>query len=80
METQKNVVSQRLSEVLINLNKIFLDCEDEVTLLSQNGANLGKFLDEFSEDFYKIENKVSNLIAVSAVFNAQKIAKKRCDL
>lgn len=79
MEAQENVVSQRLSEVLINLSKAFLDCEEEITLLSRNGANLGKFLDEFSEAFSEIEGKVSNLIAVSAIFNAQKIAEERCD-
>lgn len=78
MGAQENVVSQRLSEALVNLSKIFLDCEEEIMLLLQNGANLEKFLDEFSESFGEIENKVSNLIAVSAVFNAQKIAEERC--
>lgn len=78
MGAQENVVSQRLSEALVNLSKIFLDCEEEIMFLLQNGANLEKFLDEFSESFGEIENKVSNLIAVSAVFNAQKIAEERC--
>lgn len=78
MGAQENVVSQRLSEALVNLSKIFLDCEEEIMLLLQNGANLEKFLDEFSESFGEIEDKVSNLIAVSAVFNAQKIAEERC--
>lgn len=78
MGIQENVVSQRLSEALVNLSKIFLDCEEEIMLLLQNGANLEKFLDEFSESFGEIEDKVSNLIAVSAVFNAQKIAEERC--
>lgn len=78
MGVQENVVSQRLSEALVNLSKIFLDCEEEIMLLLQNGANLEKFLDEFSESFGEIEDKVSNLIAVSAVFNAQKIAEERC--
>lgn len=78
MGVQENVVSQRLSEALVNLSKIFLDCEEEIMLLLQNGANLEKFFDEFSESFGEIEDKVSNLIAVSAVFNAQKIAEERC--
>lgn len=78
MGIQENVVSQRLSEVLVNLNKIFLDCEEEITLLLQNGANIEKFPEEFSEAFRKVEDKVSNLIAMSAIFKAQKIAEERC--
>lgn len=78
METQKNVVSQRLSGVLVNLNKIFLDCEEEITFLLQNGANIKDPSEDFYETFREIEDKVSNLIAVSAVFNAQKIAEERC--
>lgn len=76
MESQNNIISSRLSEALINLNKTFFCCEDETVQLLQEGANLESFLEELSMTFSEVEDKVSQLIAISAAFNAQKIAEK----
>nr|DAR81083.1 MAG TPA: hypothetical protein [Caudoviricetes sp.] len=78
MEMHNNLISQRLSEALVNLNRIFFDCEKEITLLiEENGANLEKFLEELSDEFEKAEDKVSKLIAISSTFKARKIAENQ---
>lgn len=76
MESQNNIISNRLSEALVSLNKTYFDCEKETVLLLQKGANLEKFLEELSDAFGEVEDKVSRLIAASATVNAQKMAEK----
>ena len=50
MEIQNNLVFQRLSEALVNLNRIFFDCEKEITLLiEEKGTNLEKFLEGLAD-------------------------------
>ena len=76
METQNNIISNRLSEALVSINKTYFDCEKETVPLLRKGANLEKFLEELSDAFGEVEDKVSRLIAASATFNAQKMAEK----
>lgn len=76
MESQNNIISNRLSEALVSLNKTYFDCEKETVILLRKGANLEKFLEELSDAFGEVEDKVSQLIATSAMFNAQKMAEK----
>ncbi len=76
METQNNIISNRLSEALVSLNKTYFDCAKETVLLLRKGANLEKFLEELSDAFGEVEDKASQLIATSATFNAQKMAEK----
>lgn len=76
MESQNNIVSNRLSKALIDLNKAYNDCEEETTRLLDEGANLENFLEEMSDAFGEVKDKVAQLIAESAMFNAQKISEK----
>lgn len=76
MESRNNIISNRLSEALVSLNRAYFDCEKETVMLLRNGANLEKFLEELSDSFSEVENRVSQLIAASATFNAQKMAEK----
>lgn len=76
METNANIIPVKLSEALVSLNKTYFDCEKETVLLLRKGANLEKFLEELSDAFGEAENMVSQLIAASATFNAQKMAEK----
>lgn len=79
MGSQNNIISNRLSEALVSLNKTYFDCEKETVLLLRKGANLEKFLEELSDAFGEVEDKVSRLIAASATFNAQKMAENQCN-
>lgn len=76
METNANIIPVKLSEALVSINKTYFDCEKETVLLLRKGANLEKFLEELSDAFGEVEDKVSQLIAASATFNAQKMAEK----
>ena len=76
METNANIIPVKLSEALVSLNRAYFDCEKETVMLLRKGANLEKFLEELSDSFSDVENRVSQLIAASATFNAQKMAEK----
>lgn len=76
MGLQNNIIPNRLSKALIDLNKTYNDCEEETTRLLDEGANLENFLEEMSDVFGEVKDKVAQLIAEFAMFNAQKVAEK----
>lgn len=76
METNANIIPDKLTKALIDLNKTYLNCEKEAVKLIDRSVNIEVLLEELSEAFVETELKVSRLIAVSATFNAQEFAEK----